>query len=303
MFNKSFNLTEFVKDIPSLALRKQMWLSLVGSVNASLFAAADAIVQKLQAAGYTEFKELDRREFAALISGPETGAGKDVIASNRKLYKLHTEWRELLLKATIVSTGKRDDTLGSIASTITMMTGPQKERDVNQEAVPMLASLGIVVTPSMIAEAKKQRLLSDNHFANLRKQRAGAVEYVIDNLFASDDTVYDDEADENYSQLDIEVKEYLANKCMASLNKALTQCVNNTLFGRTGDNVLGVGDYLIAQKLTAELVSLMSAPKAAPKPKRAKKVAQPKMQRAPAPTQAKSVTTVLDNGIKLTTTV
>jgi hypothetical protein len=296
MFNKSFNLTDFVKNVPSLAIRKQLWLSLVGSVNASLVAAADAIVQKLQAAGYTEFKELDRREFAALISGPETGAGKDVIASNRKLFKLSAEWRELLLKATIVSTGKRDDTLGSISSTIAMMTGPQKERDINQEAVPMLASLGIVVTQSQIAEAKKQRLMSDNHFANLRKQRAGAVEYVIDNVFAC---AMDDEDDENYSQLDIEVKEYLANKCMASLNKALTQCVNNTLFGRTGDNVLGVGDYIIAQKLTAELVALMSAP-AAPKRTRAKKVAQPKVQRAPRPVQSNKVTTTLDNGIRVT---
>jgi hypothetical protein len=297
-FNKSFNLTQFVKDIPSAAIRKQVWLSMVGSVNASLFAAADAIVQKLQAAGYHEFKELDRREFAALISGPETGAGKDVIAANKKLFKLHVEWRYELLHSTMVTTGRKaDDDLGSIQSTITMMTGPQRERDINKEAVPMLASLGITVTADMIAAAKKERLNSDNHFANLRKQRAGAVEYVIDNVFA---VAMDDEDDENYSQLDSDVKEYLANKLMASLNRALQTCINNTLFGRSGDTVLGVGDHIIIQRLMPDLIEQMSAPKA-PKAKRVKKVAAKKVQRAPRPVQTEKVTTTLDNGIKVTT--
>ncbi|OOV05779.1 hypothetical protein [Rhodoferax fermentans] len=303
MFNRSFNLTNFVKDIPSLALRKAAWLSLVGSVNASLFGAADAIVQKLQAAGYTELKELSTREIKALCSGPETGASVDVIAANKKLYKLHVEWRAELQHTTVVSSGRKaDDTLGSIASTITMMTGPQKERDINREAVPLLASLGITVTPDMIAAAKKQRLMDDNHFANMRKQRAGMIEYIIDNLFASNDSKYDGDDDENYSTLDVEVKEYLANKLMASMNKAMTTSVNNTLFGRAGDNVLGVGDYMIAQRIVPQLVDAMTGvakPKAAKAP-RAKKVKAPVVQRAPRPTQKSVVTTVNDNGFKVT---
>jgi len=302
MFNKSLNLTQFIKDIPSVSVRKSAWLSLVGSCNAMLFSSADAIVQKLQASGYTEFKELDRREFAALISGPETGAGKDIIATNRKLYKLHVEWRHELQHATIVSSGRKDDDLGSIASTITMMTGPQRERDINKEALPMLASLGITVTPDMIAAAKKERLSQDNHFAHLRKQRAGAVEYVIDNVFAC---AMDDEDDENYSQLDSDMKEYFCNKAMAAFNKMLTQCVNNTLFGRQGDNVLGLGDHLIIQKLMAELIELMKSPAKPVAAKRVRKVRKTEsvVRRAPAPTQVEKVTTTLPNGIKVTTAV
>lgn len=306
MFNRSFNLTAFVKDIPSLALRKAAWLSLVGSVNASLFGAADAIVQKLQAAGYTDFKDLTNREIVALCSGPETGASKDVIAAAKKLYDVHAEWRDELLHTSIVSSGRKaDDSLGSIASTITMMTGPQKERDVNKEAVPLLASLGITVTNDMIAAAKKQRLMDDNHFAAMRRARAGMIEYVIDNLFASSDKKYDDGHDESYSQLDVEVKEYLANKLMVSINKAMTTAVNNTLFGRTGDNVLGVGDYMIAQRIVPQLVDAMSgvATPKAPAAKRVRKAAKPAVQRAPKPTQANRVTEVNEHGIKVTRVV
>lgn len=306
MFNRSFNLTAFVKDIPSLALRKAAWLSLVGSVNASLFGAADAIVQKLQAAGYTDFKDLTNREIVALCSGPETGASKDVIAAAKKLYDVHAEWRDELLHTSIVSSGRKaDDSLGSIASTITMMTGPQKERDINKDAVPVLASLGITVTPDMIAAAKKQRLMDDNHFAAMRRARAGMIEYVIDNLFASSDKKYDDGHDESYSQLDVEVKEYLANKLMVSMNKAMTTAVNNTLFGRTGDNVLGVGDYMIAQRIVPQLVDAMTgvAKPKAPAAKRVRKVATPVVQRAPKATQANRVTEVNEHGIKVTRTV
>ncbi len=309
MFNRSFNLTAFVKDIPSLPLRKSAWLSLVGSVNASLFGAADAIAQKLVLEGIKpdEFKELSPREIRALTSGPETGASKDVLAAARKLYDVHVEWRDELLHTSIVSTGRKaDDTLGSIGSTITMMTGPQKERDINAQAVPMLTSLGIVVTPEQIAGAKKQRLMDDNHFATMRRQRAGMVEYIIDNMFASSDKKYNDGHDESYSQLDLDVKEYLANKLVVSLNKAMTNAVNNTLFGRTGDTVVGVADYMIAQKLIPQLMDAMStteSTKAVTKAKRVRKAAAPKVQRAPKPTQATTVTETLPNGIKLTHTV
>jgi len=305
MFNRSFNLTQFVKDIPSLALRKAAWLSLVGSVNASLFGAADAIAQKLVAEGIdpADFKELSVREIKALCSGPETGPSKDTLAAARKLYDVHAEWRDELLHTSAVSTGRKaDDTLGSISSTITMMTGPQKERDINNDAVPKLASLGIVVTPEQIANAKKQRLMDDNHFATMRRQRAGMIEYIIDNLFASTDSKYDDGHDESYSQLDSDVKEYLANKLVVSLNKAMTNAVNNTLFGRTGDNVIGVADYMIAQKLIPQLMDAMTGvakPKAA---KRVRKAAAPKVTRAPKPTQANAVTTVEPNGFKVTRT-
>lgn len=305
MFNKSFNLTQFVKDIPSLALRKAAWLSLVGSVNASLFGAADGIARKIEADGMSpdDFKELSPREVRALCTGPETGAGKDAIAAARKLYDVHAEWRDELLHTTVVSSGRKaDDTLGSIASTITMMTGPQRERDINRDAIPVLASLGITVTQEQITAAKKQRLMDDNHFAAMRRARAGMIEYIIDQLFASSDKKYDDGHDESYSQLDVEIKEYLCNKLMASMNKAMTTSVNNTLFGKTGDNVLGVGDYLIAQRVVPQLIDAMTGvakPKAPRKP-RAKKVKAVEVKRAPAPKQSNTVTTVEPNGFKVT---
>lgn len=308
MFNKSFNLTTFVNDIPSLALRKAAWLSLVGSVNASLFGAADAIAQKLVAEGISpsEFKELTPREIRALTSGPETGPSKDALLAARKLYVVHVEWRSALQHCTVVSSGRKaDDTLGSISSTITMMTGPQKERDINADAIPMLASLGITVTPEQVACAKKQRLMDDNHFATMRRQRAGMIEYIIDNMFASSDTRYDGDDDESYSQLDVDVKEYLANKLVTSLNKAMTNAVNNTLFGRTGDNVIGIGDYVIAKALIPSLMDAMSSTAtrkviAKAKAPRKPKVAKPKVQRAPKPVTAATVVSEV-NGIKVTT--
>lgn len=303
MFNRSINLTQYVKNIPSLSLRKAAWLSLVGSVNASLFGAADAIARKLADSGYSDFKELSTREIKALCSGPETGASKDVIAAARKLYDVHAEWRDELLHTSIVSTGRKaDDTLGSIGSTITMMTGPQRERDINKEAVPLLASLGIVVTPEQIAGAKKQRLMDDNHWAAQRRERAGMVEFIIDNIFASSDKKYDDGHDESFSQLDVETKEYLCNKFVASMNKAMTSSVQNTLFGRTGDAVLGLADYKIAERCIVEFSELMQGV-AKPKAKRVRKAAKPKVQRAPAPVQSNKVTETLDNGIKVTRAV
>jgi len=300
MFNRSFNLTAFVKDIPSLAIRKAAWLSLVGSVNASLFGAADAIAQKLVADGIepSEFVTLTPREIRALTSGPETGASKDAVSAARKLYKVHVEWRTELQHCTVVSSGRKaDDTLGSIYSTIKMMTGPQKERGISAEAIPMLASLGIEVTAELIAGAKKQRLLDDNFFATQRRQRAGMIEFIIDNMFASE---LSDEDDEFYSELDVDVKEYLANKLMTAMNKAMTSAVNNTLFGRKGDNVLGVGDYLIAQKIIPQLIDAMSVSASSKVVKRVRKTAKPKVQRAPKPVTP--TTTVSEvNGIKVTT--
>lgn len=299
MFNKSFNLTRIVKDIPSLAIRKQAWLSLVGSVNASLFAAADSIVAKLQALGY-DLVTLERREFVALCSGPETGAGKDVIAENRKLYKLADEWRTELAHTAMVTTGRKQDELGTMASTIAMMTGPQKMRDINQDAVPLLSSLGITVTQAQIDAAKKERLATDNQFAEIRRRRAGAVEYVIDNLFA---TPNDDNDDEHFSTLSPDVKEYLVNKFFAAMNKAQSTAVNNTLFGRTGDTVLGVADYKIIDGMLPKLMEEAYVKEGA-KPKRVRKPKAkpaPKMQRAPRPTQKTTKTETLDNGVKVTT--
>jgi len=309
MFNKSFNLTQFVKDIPSSAARKQIWLSLVGSVNASMFGAADSIVRQLQSLGYTDFTELNQREFKALISGPETGASASIIHTNQLLYKVSREWAAEL-NGSLVGTPKE---LGTISSTITLMTGPQKERGIADGAIPLLGSLGIVVTNAQIELAKAQRLATDNQTAAMRRARVGAIEYVIDQVFASGTDADDDEY---YSQLPLETKELLADKLMSAMNKALVQCVNNTLFGRTGGDMLGAGDHLIISSLILRLMDKVVAPakhsapdkpKAAAKPavKRARKaeVVKPKMQRAPAPTQATTMTHTLDNGIRVTSSI
>jgi len=308
MFNKSFDLTSFVADIPSVALRKSCWLSLVGSVNASLFSAADAISAKLIALGYEpdEFKTLTTREIKALVAGPETGAGKDAIKAAQKMYAIHAEWRDELKASTIVSTGRKADvTLGSISSTITMMCGPQKERSIADDAVPVLKSLGIEVTPEMITDAKRQRLSDDNAWATQRRARAGMTEYIIDNIFASNDKIYDDGHDHAYAMLDIEIKEYLANKLMAALNKAMSAGIKNVLYGRTGDSFVGAGDYIIAKNLIPQLMDAMSTTSekkvvAKAKAPRKPKVAKSTVKRAPAPTTPTTTVTEV-NGIKVTT--
>jgi len=326
MFNRSFNLSDFIGNIPSLAIKKQLLLSLVGSVNASIYATADAIVAKLETEGYDALKELSNREIIALCSGPETGASVDVIAAAKKMYKLHLEWRAMLQHTTVVATGKKpkvlgekgspdegkDISLGSMWETIKMMSGPQRVREIDTKAIALVQAVGIEVSTQMLDNVKAKKLARDNHFAVVRKNRRDDVQVIIDRLIAH---AVDEDDDEAYSQLDAEVKEYLANKCMVALNKATSIAVENTLLGNTRADSLGMGDYIILQKLIPQFIEAMSVAhkvKAAKpeadkaitdKAKRVRKAAKPVVQRAPKPTQANSVTSVEANGFKVTRSV
>ena len=312
MFNKSFNLTQFIKDIPSLSIRRSAWAALTSTLNYRLCSSADRIAQRLLDAGHSpdELKECSPREFKALIAGPETGPSNNDMRTQRQLYLLRGEYAELLAHATLVTTGEKDSDFGSLQATLSFMTGPQRERVIAPDNVKAARAAGFEVTDSMVAAAQRAMLSSDNHFAQQRAKRVGLTEWIIDQLFAN---VSDEEDDEMYSQLDVDHKEWLANKFMAWCSSQHQKILMNVLTGRRGDNVLGIADKVIFDSIIAILPDAMYrtatkkvvAKAKAPADKavkiKAKKVAtKSTARRAPAPNQATTITETLPNGIKLT---
>lgn len=309
MFNKSFNLTQFIKNVPSLSIRRSAWAALTSTLNYRLCSSADRIAQRLLDGEHTpdELKECSPREFKALIAGPETGPSNDEMRTLRQLYVLRSEYAELLAHDTLVITGEKDSDFGSLSATLSFMTGPQRERVIAPDNVKAARAAGFEVTDSMVSAAQRSMLISDNHFAQQRATRVGLTEWIIDQLFAS---ITDEEDDETYSQLDIDHKEWLANKFMTWCGAQHQKILMNVLTGRRGDNVLGVADKIIFDSLlamlpdemyktaTKKVVAKAKAPTDKAVKIKAKKVpAKNVVCRAPKPTQATTVRETLPNGV------
>jgi hypothetical protein len=313
MFNKTFNLTAFIKNIRSLSIRRAAWSSMTSTLNYRLVSSADRIGQRLVDAGHSldELKECSTREIKALICGPDTTDAE--LRALKKLYVLRSEYAELLAHATLVTTGEKDTDFASIQATLSFMTGPQRERIIKPENVAMARAAGFVLTDAHVSAAQRQMLSSDNHFAGMRAKRAGLTEWLVDQLFASSEITYDGDDDEMYSQLDVETKEWLANKFVTWCGAQLDRILMNTLTGRKGDNVLGIADKIILDDLVARLPDLIyktatakavtkakaAKPKAdkAVKVKAVRKATKPVVQRAPRPTQATTTRETLPNGV------
>jgi hypothetical protein len=277
-FNHSLNLNEIVKSLyPNI--RRHVLLSLVGSINATLVNAADTAVRRIMEFGY-DFKELTIADVEQLMSAPDFLGADDVLAEWRKLYLTRTEWADLLAQDT------GDDTLGSISGTIDLLTGPQKARPINLQAIELLKTVGIEVTEDDVKAAAAQRQANDQFWADQRKERRGAVEWFIDHMLVRVDDVGDTD---HYSQLTAESKERLVNKFVAALNKGITQATQNVLTGRAGAQDLGLADIPILRDLATRTMSTAWPIAGLPaEPVDAAKVQElnSKFRRAPRPTEA-----------------
>lgn len=248
MFNTSFDLTKFVQDIPSLALKKYVWLVLTGTVNATLFKNADRIARQLVADG-VELKTMSARDIESMISGPETGANGNGLGEARSLYTLAEEWRAQL--ESMLNEKERAEGTGSLASTIKLMTGPQRAR-FDIAGAELLKTIGIDVSEKEIEDTKRESKMRADDIAKERHARIGFTEWIIDNMFASHS-----QADDPYAELDEYTKEVLGNKVMSAFDKAFTNAKKNVLTGRAGEGVMGVTDMVIIQGLIPKLTAAM----------------------------------------------
>lgn len=243
-FNHSLNLNEIVKSLyPNI--RRQVLLSLVGSANATIVNAADSTVRRLMEAGH-EFKELSVADVEQLLSAPDFQTADDALREVRKLYKVRTEWADLLAQDT------GDDTIGSMDGTLELLTGKQKARPISPQAVELLKTVGIEVSEDDVKAAAAERQANDQFWADQRAERRGAIEWFIDRMIAS----VDDEGDtEHYSQLNIEHKERLMQKFVTALNKGITTATRNVLTGRAGAQDLGLADIPVLRDLAARTMA------------------------------------------------
>ena len=137
----------------ALLVRVAIFLLVFGGIYGGFFSptegaavgSAAAFVAALIKREYTfdELKELNARDFKALLSGPETGPGKNEMAELRKLWLLRAEYAAYIEAFTIDDKPKDGEkpAFGSIKATLDTMSGPQRERKID---------------PRKIKEAEKQ---------------------------------------------------------------------------------------------------------------------------------------------------
>ena len=251
MFNKSFDLTAFVANQP-LSIRKQMLLSLVGSVNAAIVGAADKVALSLVADGYTfdELREMTEREINEYL---QTVDFQGNLTANHvtKLVAVAHDWRAMLASTQTM----REGNLGDIGSTIDMMVGVQRMRAIDDNAVKLLATVGVAVSEADIEATRKARRDADQMRANERAKRRGFIEWAIEHCF----TIIDDRSDETdaYGDLPTDIKENLCNKAASALNKGVTTATQNVLTGNRNPDALGLGDIPLLRDTHAQMLSAM----------------------------------------------
>lgn len=270
MFNKSFNLTDFVANL-TMTVRKSVLMTLVGSINAQIVSASDRVAQLLEADGY-DLRTLEVREVETLLVSADD-RGFDTFDTAKQLALVGNEWRTML-KATTINPDERE-TLGEISGTLEMMTGTQRLRAADTKARELLKAAGVELSDADILAIRQGQRDLDQLRADARAKRAGLVEWIIDNMLSPQS-----EDSEHYTQLPEDVKENLVNKAAASLNKAINTAAKNVLMGSQRPDALGLGDIPILREAHSQLMlgaypidkpaTLVKADKPGPKARRVK---------------------------------
>jgi hypothetical protein len=118
-FNKTFNLTQELKNLPKNIRRKVMF-NMVGSANAKIFNAADKISEQLMSEYEVDIiKMLTQPELVALTS---TVDEQDGLATAKIIYGIATDWRDTL------QADSEKETEGTLAGTMNFMVGKQRRR-------------------------------------------------------------------------------------------------------------------------------------------------------------------------------
>lgn len=237
-FNKCLNLNAYIADLP-LSLRRQVLFSLVGSANAKIVNHAMRIAASLQEYDYREITPNDIELLAQGIDDTDTLTETCIMAN------VAQEWRDMLISCT------GDETSGSIAGTITMMTGKQKMRAVSAAGIKRLESVGKKVDPEQMRAMLQERLARDQARADERARLVGFTEFIIDNVFPAAHT----NDDEFFSQLTPENKEQLVEKFCKALQSGISKAIENEITGWQGDDVLSSADITIAEQSIADVMA------------------------------------------------
>jgi len=243
-FNQSISLNTFILDLP-LSLRRQVLFSLVGSANAKIVNHAMRIAASLQEYDY---REITPREIELLAQGIDE---TNTLTETCTMANVAQEWRDMLISCT------GDETSGSIAGTITMLTGKQKLRAVSAAGIKRLESVGKEVDPEQMRTMLQERLARDQARADERAKLVGFTEFVIDNVFPATGHEVDaySDNDDFFSQLSPKSKEQFVEKFCKALQSGINRAIENELTGWVGDGVLSSADIVIAEQVITEVMT------------------------------------------------
>lgn len=256
-FNRGFNVQDQVNDLyPSV--RRTVLFSLVGAINATLIQAADTLVQRIElvqeahgsfdtsieniGGNLCQMSVADVEKFMR-DNGPDTGpTDHNPLQELRALYALGDVLRGELRHLSPNDTDGDDEAErpGSLYGTIAFMTGKQRQRPIQEGAVEVLKALDIELTAAQVLAAQRNMQTMDQARADARAKRRGGIEWLIENVFSNRDATISD--GDYFAALPIPRRELLTTKFFGALKGALNQAVQNTLFGRTGDMMLGAAD-------------------------------------------------------------
>lgn len=236
-FNKSFDMNPHIANLP-LSLRRQVLFSLVGSANAKVVNHAMRIASDLAEYDYREISPHDIKSLATTADNTSTLTETQVLAN------LAQEWRDMLIACT------GDESSGSIAGTITMLTGKQKLRAVSAAGIRRIEAVGKKVDPEQMRAMLQERLARDQARADERAKLVGFTEFVIDNVFPATAN-----GDEFFRQLSPITKEQLVEKFCKSLQSGISKAIENEITGWQGDGILSAADITIAEQAVADVMA------------------------------------------------
>jgi len=251
MFNTKFNLTHALNDLP-FNIRKTVMFSMVASLNARIFNAADRFTVKLLEDGYEHdtLKALTEVELKALAS---TVDEQDSLADIKKVFALANDWRDQL------QNDMDDDTQGNLTETIKFMTGAQKMRQTDTGGSARLAALGIIRTPEEKLATLRRQLELATIAAAEKTKRIGFTEYVIDNLIATSDVA-------TYDMLPLQIKEALSQKFLEALDKAELRAIENEELHRIYGDSLTATDIVMLRDIKKAAIPQIFIPSQPPAP-------------------------------------
>lgn len=246
MFNQSFNLTAELKNLP-LNIRRKVMFNMVGSANAKVFNAADRISERLLSEYEIDIiKMLTQPELVALTS---TVDDQDGLVTAKIIYGIAAEWRDTLQ----IDSDK--DTEGTLAGTMTFMTGKQRMKTTSEVGAQKLAALGIKRTPAEKLATLRKDLEAANAAAQRKATRLGCTEFIIDRVIANNGGAFEELPEHD--------KEVFCSKYLEALDKARTNAIENEELGRDyGGNLMAADIMFIdAIKTAARALIYPDAPK------------------------------------------
>ena len=288
MFNRSFNVLDFIEEIPSRGVKVALYGTLRDSLNFRLVNAANTVCEAIEAEGF-DIKEFGVEDAEKFLCGADLG-DDEVLRELRALMSLRN-LLEKMANHNVIDLGHSSNNLrdrigkdkdrpayGTLAHAIEQQCGVQQVRvRRNADAEAALEAVGVKTTDEdRMNDALKARD-TFQHFANQKAARKGAIEWMLDAVLAAD-------GKDTFADLPVALREELTEKVNAKFPQLIEQAASNTRNGRKG---LGLGDIIVMRDETVRLKNeayKVEAPKPAdgPTPGKAKRVRKPNAKPATA---------------------